>query len=354
MRTAYCLTLVLLSPVAQATAQEIIGQEKLTGALRSVDPKTGEATFIGMPPLGGGILWDALAFDSQGVLYTANGDWNYGWDIFTIDPNTAQTTLVTHVDINSITCMAFDDNDTLFFMNDRAYPLVQGEYDLYTLDLATGAPTLVGALGTTSQVLAMDFHDGILYAHPGGIGLSTVDQNTGHMTDIEPAHIGIIGSLSSSMAFNEQGTLYYLDSFLWTLDPETTTSSIIDWVPPFPIWGECVFREGPTPNIALTLSGFSGGPMKVKVTGATPFGQVAILAAFGSGGPTTIPAGFPCAGVDLQLNSSMRLIGIGTTDLDGYLELGPDTMPSAARTELRIQAIDLTSCEVTNKAIVTF
>jgi hypothetical protein len=94
--------------------------------------------------------------------------------------------------------------------------------------------------------------------------------------------------------------------------------------------------------------------LKVKIAGARPFGQVAVLAANGIGGPTTTPTGFPCAGVELDLNSSMRLLGTGFADQDGLLELGPAPMPAGAISNIRVQAVDLSSCDVTNKAIVSF
>ena len=295
-----------------------------------------------------------MAFDSQGVLYTTNGDDIVGWDIFTIDPDTAQTILVTHVNINSISCMAFDSNNTLFFISKRDYPLSFSKFDFYSLDLATGIPTFLGYTGIEGMnMITMDFNDDVLYVYPYSLGLSTMDTNTGLVTELNPTHDGITSSLTGALCFDDLGTLYYLDDFLWLMDPESATSSIVDWVPPFPLWGECVFREGPTPNFSLTLSGFSGSPMKIKIAGATPFGQVAILAANGSGGPTTIPAGLPCAGVDLHLNSGLRLLGIGTADQDGYVTLGPDMMHAGARGNLRIQAVDLSSCDVTNKVIVT-
>ena len=334
-------------------AQEILVQEGFSGSLYSVDPKTGESRYIATPPLGAGNFWNALAFDSQGKLYAGNGDDGYGWDIYEIDPDTAQTTFLTYVQTAGLNCMAFDANDTLYFINDIGGALV-GPQELHTLDLATGISTLIGDTGYTEGMVSLDFHDGILYAYPFGIGLVTIDTNTGVATDINPSYGGIITSWTQSMCFDEQGALYYLDAYLWTIDTETTAGHLVDKVPPYLLWGECEFREGPTPNFSLTLSGFANNPMKIKIAGATPFGQVAIAAAYGPGGPTTIPAGFPCAGLDLALNSNLRLLGIGIADQDGYLELGPDPMPAAALQQLRIQAVDLSSCDTSNKAIVSF
>ena len=353
--TIQIVSLFLFVSHASLPAQEIIGQARLGGSLYSIDPTSGDSTFIASPPFAPGLIWTGLAYDINNILYSTNGDDIHGWDVFMINPDTAQTTLVAHVDINNINCMAFDSNNTLYFLNKRDYPLSISEYDLYTLDLATGIPTFIGYTGIEGlDMLTMDFHDDVLYVHPYSLGLSTVDTNTGLVTELNPAHDGITFSLTGALCFDDLGTLYYLDTLLWLMDPESATASIVDWVPPFPLWGECVFREGPTPNFSLTLSGFTGSPMKVKIAGATPFGQVAILAANGSGGPTTIPAGFPCAGVDLHLNSGLRLLGIGTADQDGYVTLGPDMMPAGARGNLRIQAVDLSSCDITNKVIVTF
>ena len=352
LRTLTFLLAFALGPLLNA--QEILVQEAFSGSLYSINPRTGESTYIGTPLPGSGLGWNALAFDSQGKLYAANGDSGYGWDIYEMDPDTAQTVFITHVVMNGFHCMAFDDTDTLFFINSRFGALGVSPMDLHTLDLATGIPTLVGYTGLDMNMVSLDFHDGVLYAYPFGIGLVTIDTNTGVATDINPSYGGIITSFTQSMCFDEQGALYYLDAYLWTIDTETTAGHLVDKVPPYLLWGECEFREGPTPNFSLTLSGFANNPMKIKIAGATPFGQVAIAAAYGPGGPTTIPAGFPCAGLDLALNSNLRLLGIGIADQDGYLELGPDPMPAAALQQLRIQAVDLSSCDTSNKAIVSF
>ena len=354
MRRFSAFMLAAFAANSSTAAQEIIAQEAFSGALYSIEPLSGEGSLIGTPSPGAGREWNTLAFDSQGQLYTGNGDDLHGWDIYEIDPDTAQTIFITHVDINGFVCMAFDDNDTLYFINKRLFPLGLSPHDLYTLDLATGIYTLVGDIGSDASMVGLDYFDGQLYVQPYEVGLATIDPNTALLTNLNPAHEGITCCSTQSFCFDAQGTLYYLDSFLWTMDPESTTSSIVDWITPFQFWGECVFREGPNPNFSLTLSGFAGSPMKVKIAGATPFGQVAILAANGIGGPTTIPAGLPCAGVELGLNSSMRLLGTGFADQDGYLELGPALMPTAAISNIRIQAVDLTSCDLTNRAIVTF
>lgn len=350
VRLSLIATILGLCPVL--VAQEIIAQEGFGGALYSIDPKTGIANVVGSPGLIGH-FWTGLAMNSQGELYGAFGDSSFGYEIYELDPDTAQPTYVSYVLLSGLAAMAFDDNDTLYILNDRTAPLGTRPMDLHTVDLATGANTLIGFTGMY-DIVAMDFYDNTLYARPFGVGLVTIDTTTGIATDINPAHDGITTGITSSLCFDSQGALYYLDDFLWMMDPETSTSSIINWATPFQFWAECVFLEGPNPNLSLTFSGFAGSPMKVKIAGATPFGQVAVVGANGGGGPTTIPAGFFCAGVQLDLNSNMRLLGIGTADQDGYLELGPQLMPAGAVGKLRVQAVDLSPCETTNKVIVSF
>ena len=99
----------------------------------------------------------------------------------------------------------------------------------------------------------------------------------------------------------------------------------------------------------LTLTGTCGGPVVVDVIGLTPGGKVAVLTA-GSEGSTPLPAG-PCAGVPSGLDGTLTLRKIFTADGSGELHLLPD-LPAPGTCNLRVQMVDVSSCTLTNVAIV--
>lgn len=83
-------------------------------------------------------LMDGLAFDAAGVLY---GFSDGGGELYTINPNTGDLTLVGRTNIEF-----FENVGGLAFAPDgRLFAAVHAE--LYTLDLTTGAATAVGRIG---------------------------------------------------------------------------------------------------------------------------------------------------------------------------------------------------------------
>lgn len=316
-----------------------------------MDPNTGIHTFIGDTG-NHTYFWGPMAQDSQGRLFAATGnDW-VGYSIYEISPQTGFATFVVQTNLFGIGCMAFGPGDVLYIGNDPTFPLAGGIYDLYTLNLGSGLETLLGSTGVTNM-LAMEFDQSMLYGYPYDFGLVTIDTNSGLATDVNPSYRGPNGS-TVSMCFNDDGSLYYIDQALWMLDAETGVASAVAWVSPFGYWASAVFVEGPTSHFSLWLSGTSGGQVGVKIAGATPGGQVGFAWAKGAGGPTPIPAGFPCAGLMMNLNNTMSLLGVTTADASGKAMLGPQFVPSSAVGTIRVQAVDLSTCTVSNKVILAY
>lgn len=100
-----------------------------------------------------------------------------------------------------------------------------------------------------------------------------------------------------------------------------------------------VFTNG---DMSLIIQGLCPGPVQLSLTGATPGGDVAI--AYGPLGTFTLPPG-PCFGTVLDLNPP-TLAGIFPADAAGNLSMS-FTAP-AFLCGLTIQAVDLTSCAVSN------
>jgi len=342
------VTTLLLVPAAKAQEILILG---LNGDLHSVSPQTGASSFVGLTGHHT-YFWSAMTQDSQGRLYATTGnDW-VGYSVYEIDPNTGLGSFVTQTNLFGIGCMAFGPGDILYVGNDPTFPLSGGTYDLHTLDLNTGLATFIGNTGAV-LMHGMDYSDGSLWGYAETQGLFQIDAATGITTDVNSNYWGPWGA-TTSLCFNDDGTLFYLDEALWMMDKETGVASAVDWLRPFGYWAEAVFVEGPAPSFSLWFSGTSNGQMGVKLSGATPGGQVGFAWAKGGGGPTPIPPGLPCAGVMMNLNSTMSLLGVATADGNGKAVLGPQFVPSSAVGTIRVQAIDLSTCAVSNKVILAY
>lgn len=103
-----------------------------------------------------------------------------------------------------------------------------------------------------------------------------------------------------------------------------------------------------TGGLQLALTGTCGGAMTAQVGGGTPNGTAAIIYCFGPGGPIAIPPGNPCAGTLLDLNNTATLGGLVNLGPSGNGQLGPVNVPSGACGVVRVQALDLGSCQTSN------
>ena len=175
-----------------------------------------------------------LAFHpTTGVLYgsSANADPLTAAKLVTIDPATGQVTLIGLFNAGNpgtraatMTDLAFDANGNLYGVGSVGGP------QLFSINIATGKATQVGATGLTSTTgggLAFA-PDAILYGTPTSGRFGTYDITTGAFTNIanpvKPA-----GGGYGALAFDENGILYGLNvgsgtpppSHLVTIDPAT-------------------------------------------------------------------------------------------------------------------------------------
>lgn len=345
--------LLLLAPLAfisSASAQEIklLG---LGGDLWSVDVRNGALSFVGLTGQHTH-FWNSMAMDSQGRLYGAYGRYFAPYAIYEIDPQTGLATFVVQTNFIGIRAMAFDDNDVLYISNERDAPSSFSPTDLHTLNLSTGATTLIGDTGAL-VLHTMEFSNGTLWGYAYDKGLIQIDTLTGQATDVNPNVWGPWNA-TLSMCFNDEGALFYLDTNLWMFDTQTAGICLVKPLSLFGFWADAVFVEGPTPSFSLWLTGTTNGPMGIRFSGATPNGTVAIAWAKGSGGPTPVPNGFLCSGVVMDLNPTMQLLGTLTADNQGQGVFGPRFVPASARGQIRVQAIDLTACATSNRVIVAY
>ncbi len=328
------------------SAQQIIGIG-IGGDLNRFDPQTGEWSYVGSSGVVYG-LWTALDQDSQGRLFAANGFWYLPYRIYEIDPATAQATFVCQTPLFGINALAFDQNNRLFAANDRTTPSLPHPYDLHEIDLATGNSTLIGDMGTTS-VGSLAFHAGVLYGYVANVGLVEVNTTTGLIADVNPAFTGV-ADLSESICFGPDGQMFQMDAGLWVMDTLTGVPCFVGLTGYLDFIVGIEYLDGPTNPFTLGTLGETGGPMGLEVWGATPQTTVAFLRASGGGGPTAVAAGLPCEGTLLDLNSSLQLAAVAQTDAQGHARLGPVLVPAAAAGVTRLQALDLTTCRISNLA----
>ncbi len=341
--------LALVSPTSG------FGQEILTlgigGDLHSVDPNSGIISFVGVTGHHD-YPWTGLAQNSSGKLYSCYGDDQIGYSIYEINPTTGVGTFVVQAPFTGVGSMAFGPGDELFIVNNPIWPTVGGIYELYTFDLTTGIETFIGSTGV-KVLIAMDFKGGELYGHSYPEGIIQIDTTTGVATDVNPNFRGPNGN-TISLCFDDAGAFYFVDHALWMVSEQSGIRHPIDWLSYLGWWGEAVFVEGDQPNFSLTLEGTSGHYMGTRIAGATPNGEIALLWARGEGGPTPVPNGLPCAGTLMDLNSNMKLLATATADANGQVIIGPgpNRVPAAAAGLIWLQAIDLSTCETTNRIVV--
>ena len=142
-----------------------------------VDPETGALTIVG--PFG----FDAvtgLAFRTDGVLYGFDTASN---QVITVDPVTGEGTAV-GPSVSSGAAMAFTRDGTLYLVGSPG-----SASTLYTIDTATGQPTVVGAFGSDFEYSSgLDTVGEVLYASaqwsegPPYSLLLTLNRETGEAT----------------------------------------------------------------------------------------------------------------------------------------------------------------------------
>ncbi len=290
-----------------------------------------------------------MATDSQCVIYSISQLVQDQSELHTVDPATGQTTYLFDIDEDGIQAAAFGPGDILYAAVNLSYPLGFTPMHLVSIDMPTGATTVIGQITPAPRgIQGMDFDGTTMYAWDGYRGLMTVDLNTGLGTDVNPTFLGNT-ALSISMCFGDDGTLYVVDYAFWLSEPTTGVSSYVGDTNYLRIFGGVEYIPGPNQVLSLWQTEQVGKPTEVKIRGATPSADVALFLSFGADGSTTIPGGFPCAGTILDLNpTSLRYLQTVSADSQGEASLGPFIMPAAGQISAQLQALDLQSCVTSN------
>ncbi len=182
-------------------------------AVDGIDQRSGEVTITATPA-------------DPGMGYAITGGSSSPSYLYSFDPSTAEITLVGDTGTTHSIGLAINpQDDTLYMLHSDTS---SGEGTLFTLDTATGVPTLIGPLGsdlTWSTSLAFDSF-GTLYAFIyGDPDLITIDTATG---DADYVGNNGLGSGAYGIAFASDGTMYMKSgNALYTVDKFTGTGALV-------------------------------------------------------------------------------------------------------------------------------
>ncbi|PCJ53245.1 MAG: hypothetical protein COA70_09975 [Planctomycetota bacterium] len=335
-------------------AQSLLAVDKLNGDFFSIDCRTGSysqvsssSSFL--------VLWSGLATDASSQVFAVGIPANQTThsDLYKVDSLTGQVTFLSTINRTGINAFAFGPNDVLFAAIDSNYSSSPPDYELFSIDLASGSTTFIGSMGLNGVVQTMDFDGTDMYVWDSQKGLHHLDLNTGQTSDVKLRFTGNT-DLSESMCFSDNGTLYLLDYGLWITEPTTGVSNFVDFTYPG-ILGGVEYIPGPNQVMSFWQTERVGNSTEIKIRGATPGAQVAIFMSDDRSGSITIPFGFPCAGTIIDLHPGfLRVARVATADANGEILLGPSVLPPQAKGHLRMQAIDLSTCVTSNRIETVF
>jgi hypothetical protein len=203
--------------------------------LFAIDPQDGTATLVGAFEVVGG--WDVtdLAIDDTGAMYATDQ-----LDLFTVDPSTGAATLVRELgspapDISSgfFNSLGFADDGRLYAATSGTPESPGGE--LYTFHVDTGLVTLIGPLGDGLLPAGDIVRIGaITYISvvdpPGDTYLATLDVQTGAATIIgAPLRLADLFGMAVSdgkiLAFLADGSIHVIEPDSAVVSPLAGPSS---------------------------------------------------------------------------------------------------------------------------------
>jgi hypothetical protein len=189
--------------------------------LYSIDLATGAATDVGLVGFADGEGLGGVG----NTVYAIGGAVNQLWDV-----TTPPGTLIGPVGVRTGLDAGLDydyTSGTMYNVNASS-----GTSGLYTIDLTTGATTLVGTSSVFSDGLAIDatgqaFGTDWIFSD----GLYSVDLTTGAMTFVGPFNVGNV-SLQAGASFDASGTLWCLtsDGRIWTINAATGAATQVSTI----------------------------------------------------------------------------------------------------------------------------
>ena len=170
------------------------------GRLLTIDINSGAGTLIG--PTGLNAV-PGLAINSTGDMYGIDGIFGGNFDLYKIDAAMGEAVFVGIPGLSFLPAIAFDGNDVLYGLGKDTVTFV---FNLYTINITTGVPTLVGPAPMGDwRGMAFDPIAGTIWASTSDDSIYVIDPNTGTPTLIGTTGLGVG---TPDIHFDEMGNLY--------------------------------------------------------------------------------------------------------------------------------------------------
>lgn len=296
---------------------------------------TASHTVATVGPLGVDFAYGSLAWDAGGqVMYMTDGGRSL-MSLYTVNLATGAATLVGTHGVEDLWGMAFNPHDGLIYAGPGLVEAV------YTIDPATAAASLLGYTpGFAMGGADWDPHlDGIVFNQAPNQAFYWFD-----LPSLTPIYLGEgVDALDDpGLAWDEAGGLYWsFDVYGGVASYDPATAFAVTYVGHI---GRSVTAAEIADNASdlrvTRASGTCPGPESFLMTGAQPGGRVAFVA--GAPGPATIPTGV-CAGTAIGVQGA-RVLRVTHADAAGRATLTGTTQ--AADCAVRIQAVDISTCHV--------
>ena len=217
---------------AHAAGDPMLWVSDASGQLATVDVTTGATTVVGNP----GLMYD-IAFSPSGQLYGIGTDNN----LYSINSATGASTLIggSGTGTDTVNALVFGRDGTLYAASTA----------LYKVDTGTGAETMVGTGFSDGTVSAGDlaFVGNQLYLSTSSNDLQRIDTTTGANTDVGAIGYDAVYGLASPNGSDLYG---FANQQVLSIDPTTgagTVLSTVNGAPLDTVWGSAFFGEAVTP-----------------------------------------------------------------------------------------------------------
>lgn len=326
--------MLIVSLLAQAHAATYLAIDASADQLVSVDTDSLASQVVG--PLGFNYdFGDAAYDDAAGIFYIVQA--RPIPSLAAVDVATGQITQIGPLAVSEIFAADVDP------VSGQIMAIQNSTGDLYRIDPQTAATTFIANTGIAAD-------GGYWDDARGGLVVNTIAQqayslvdpsgrtmplaNNGAFTDNNDFDLDVANNRIFSMDWSRNwrafdGTTFGLVNSGQTIY-NTDAGAIIDNTPPSRVRID-------------VLGGACPGPLWVEVSGLTPGGQVAIARANAAG--DYVLRGGVCAGTELGLRNPSLLYQT-TVPANGTITVRPTL--GAAFCGRQVQAIDLTTCDVSN------
>jgi hypothetical protein len=220
----------LAGPSAPAPAEGLYGVDASSRVLLHIDPATAAATAIGS--LGLPVATVGADFDCDGTLWAFSSVGGQAMDLYTVDLGTGAASVV-----KSFAVPGLSTTSGFEFGPDEATPFWRNGASLYTLDPAAGTVHLVGSGGQGVSLTMPASCDQFLGGDCSGeeCTLARIDPASAALTTI-----GATGGIAfTSLAAAPDGSLYaHSNGSLFRLDPATGSPTLVGPI----VEGEAAFQ----------------------------------------------------------------------------------------------------------------